>query len=450
MGFGYSGFPGGEVTKDYAPVGKGDNNGLQTTVAALENIYTNPAWPSTAPPMEKSLRDTGKSRADLWQFASNVALEIEIERANFGCDYDFNAGNQVRLLESEEKCYFKLFKPAVFKFGRVDCIPDESKKETAYPYEATGVESHPNTFGSAKHVVDNLKHDFNLTAREGISLMAAHATSGQHHNFRGPFKYQWPGNPYLSNMYFKYLAGTGHYMRYKGLKPRNPTSVGDSQGKPAMGNLWKVKCAPIWKSNMTENGWGGPCFWRPTRGNCRRPGEEGSKTCFDHFADDGSIVKKTGKKGKNCEGVTYDANRIQYSSKVPQVAPQPNKKSCGTELTFALSYEINFMLDFEIDEEFRPHGCNGSIDKMIWSKFDFGNAHWNEPQSGESSATCGPNMERYENGEALSEITVAFGEDHDVWNKAFLDGWEKISTNGYGEEQLVAGPESSWLGGKKL
>ena len=37
------------------------------------------------------------SRADLWQFAGTVALEIEIERANFGCDYDYNQGNQVRL-----------------------------------------------------------------------------------------------------------------------------------------------------------------------------------------------------------------------------------------------------------------------------------------------------------------------------------------------------------------
>ena len=55
-------------------------------------------------------------------------------------------------------------------------------------------------------------------------------------------------------------------------------------------------------------------------------------------------------------------------------------------------------------------------------------------------------MERYENGEALSEITTAFGEDHDVWNKAFLDGWEKFVENGYEANELVVGPEYSWLG----
>ena len=40
------------------------------------------------------------SRADLWQFAGTVALEIEIERANFGCDYDYNQGNQVRMKQA--------------------------------------------------------------------------------------------------------------------------------------------------------------------------------------------------------------------------------------------------------------------------------------------------------------------------------------------------------------
>ena len=91
---------------------QGDNNGLQTVAAALELIYTDPAWPRTAPALNTSLRcsveagchsvvllqscrESGVSRADLWQFAGTVALEIEIERANFGCDYDYNMGNQV-------------------------------------------------------------------------------------------------------------------------------------------------------------------------------------------------------------------------------------------------------------------------------------------------------------------------------------------------------------------
>ena len=42
-------------------------------------------------------------------------------------------------------------------------------------------------------------------------MLATHATSGQFHNFRLPNKYMWSGNPYLTNMYFKYLAGTPMY-----------------------------------------------------------------------------------------------------------------------------------------------------------------------------------------------------------------------------------------------
>ena len=323
----------GILDKTYYPVSKGDNNGLQTVAAALELIYTDKSWPSNVQALEVSLKDSGKSRADLWQFAGIVALEAEIERANFGCDYDFNTGNQVllyllkkkdfsksysnkvRLLEGEDKCYFKLFKPSVFKFGRRDCIPDESKKETNFAYEATDTESHPNNYGSAKHVVDSLQTDFGLTAREGISLMAAHATAGQHHNFRIPTKYMWPGNPYLSNMYFKYLAGVGMYRRYKGLKPTDPVSIGDWQGGPNMATLWKLNCFKVWKSNMTDsqNGWAGPCNWRPTNSGCNRPGEERSKNCFNNFDEDGNIVLKSGRKDKNnlCRNTTYDENRVQ-------------------------------------------------------------------------------------------------------------------------------------------
>ena len=83
----------------------------------------------------------------------------------------------MRLLEGEQECYFKLFKPAVFKFGRKDCVPDQGKKVATYifstkeflavtriflqvtefPYEATEPESHPNNYGGAKEVVDSLQ-----------------------------------------------------------------------------------------------------------------------------------------------------------------------------------------------------------------------------------------------------------------------------------------------------
>ena len=101
----------------------GDNNRLERVVKYLELLYTSPDYPESAPALKVSLKDSGKSRADLWQFAGLVALEQMIERANWGCDHDFNVRQQQTLLESREKCEIKLTKPFKFMYGRADCIP---------------------------------------------------------------------------------------------------------------------------------------------------------------------------------------------------------------------------------------------------------------------------------------------------------------------------------------
>ena len=76
----------------------------------LEKIYTDKDWPNyenaKAPSLEVSLKDSGKSRADLWQFAANVALEKTIERANHACRYDMWTRQQVPLLEGVNKVLF--------------------------------------------------------------------------------------------------------------------------------------------------------------------------------------------------------------------------------------------------------------------------------------------------------------------------------------------------------
>ena len=56
-----------------------DNNGMMRITHYLEKIYNTTDWPSTAPVLETTLWESGKSRADLWQFAANVALEVNYE-----------------------------------------------------------------------------------------------------------------------------------------------------------------------------------------------------------------------------------------------------------------------------------------------------------------------------------------------------------------------------------
>ena len=43
-------------------------------------------------------------------------------------------------------------------------------------------------------------------------------------------------------------------------------------------------------------------------------------------------------------------------------------------------------------------------------------------------------------GEALPDIVEQFAEDHDVWQEAFFDGWEKMQTNGYALDDLEIAP----------
>jgi len=429
--------------EDYEPVTeKGDNNGLQTVVAALELVYTNASWPSSAPALNTSLYQAGRSRADLWQFAGMVALEMEVERANFACDYDYNSGNQVRMLEGKEKCFFKLFKPSVFRFGRRDCVPDPAKKVTDLPYEATDEESHAKSYGGAKQVLDSLKTDFNMTAEEGISLFAVHALQGQQHNHRLPFQYMWIGNPHLTNVFFKQLAGVGIYRRDwgNGLRPYNPTSVGDSKGNPLMGNLWRFSCSGLWKSHLPEGSRAGPCFWKPTVGGCNRKDEERVKGCFDHFNEEGIPVVKTGKFDKNglCKNVTYNDARVQLGG-TPNV--NTGTQGCGSDHTFALTFEVNFGQDIALDSEFTVAGC-GQPDPDFKAKTGL-----NHKGVMTGILNCPPNPEVREDGRTVGAITRGLAEDHDTWNRAFMAGWEKIAENGYEEGDLVAGPSLAWLGG---
>ena len=67
---------------------KTDNNGLWWTVEVLEAIYVNPSYPSHAPALEVGLKQSGKSRADLWAYAAIVAVEYGVEMNNKACDGD--------------------------------------------------------------------------------------------------------------------------------------------------------------------------------------------------------------------------------------------------------------------------------------------------------------------------------------------------------------------------
>ena len=56
-------------SRKYKDVGATDNNGLRQTAEVLEAIYTVANFPGRSPVLSKSLKESGKSRADLWALA---------------------------------------------------------------------------------------------------------------------------------------------------------------------------------------------------------------------------------------------------------------------------------------------------------------------------------------------------------------------------------------------
>ena len=76
-----------------------------------------------APSLAISLRDSGKSRADLWAFAAIVATEYGIETNNMLCDGTFNNNPEIQCSDriGTNDCRINLSRSLKFQTGRKDC-----------------------------------------------------------------------------------------------------------------------------------------------------------------------------------------------------------------------------------------------------------------------------------------------------------------------------------------
>ena len=72
-----------------------DNAGLELTADILEEIFVNKDFPHNAQTLPVSLAESGKSRADLWNFAAVVGVEWGLERNNYACDGEDWTSNTV-------------------------------------------------------------------------------------------------------------------------------------------------------------------------------------------------------------------------------------------------------------------------------------------------------------------------------------------------------------------
>ena len=140
--------------------------------------------------MDVSLRDSGKSRADLWAFASIVAVEFTTETNNMVCDGTFN-NNPVKQCSYKiingNKCRVDFPRRIKFQTGRKDCT-----ETGAEPYITTKAESHPNVVGNGKDTIEFFQDSFGFDGRETVAIMGAH-TIGRFNFKNSKFRYTWTG-----------------------------------------------------------------------------------------------------------------------------------------------------------------------------------------------------------------------------------------------------------------
>ena len=121
-----------------------------------------------------SLRDSGKSRADLWSLAAIAAVEFGIEKNNEKCRDPSKRG--CHHLQGEPGCEVHLNSSIPFRTGRADCIPTDSTR----PYIASKEEVHPNAVGDGVETVNFFQEQFGFSGQETVAIMGAH-TLGKFH-----------------------------------------------------------------------------------------------------------------------------------------------------------------------------------------------------------------------------------------------------------------------------
>ena len=129
----------------------------------------------------------GVSRADLWAFASLIALDDFLSKTETRC-----GKSQV----IDQMCGFPCMhtKPRkdilkLFKTGRMDCkAKDGAYKKHQYLTERK--ESHPNKHQSGEPTIKYFKDNFNLDPRESLALMGVH-TIAQFNGMTSHLNYGW-------------------------------------------------------------------------------------------------------------------------------------------------------------------------------------------------------------------------------------------------------------------
>jgi len=360
-----------------------------------------------------------------------------LEGINAGRDLDYGIW----------KCKIKLTAPVKFRFGRKDCIPDDT---LAAPYITTKAEAHENPHENVGQLLDDLKNNLNMKAKDFIALSSIHGMIRPFQKGSIGTKYRWVGNgPYLSNMYYKILVNKPTYTWTNGfgINPTNlpsynfdPFAYGDAEGKPVATWGMRVGCSNCWNSSQTTMG--GPCVWRPTQASSVDLPNKGvtRQHCYGGW-DTETKTRFNRKWGNCCNDATWTPEGIQIGGKCSHFTDKSETQ--GWSNMFALNYEVGFTHKFDIDNEtFRATGCPGlELEDRTgtWEGGTHSNSQYMSP-----AAQCDKQDLVEETGTPVYDIVQEFADDHSVWAEAFLGAWERMQE--LRQEGMKDGPYNSWLG----
>ena len=396
-----------------------DNNGLKRIVKQLEKIYTRTNFPWNSPTLGQSLKDSGKSRADLWAYASMVGVEYGIEMNNIACSN--RNDNRVRQRScvhdpNTEECFVRPLRPFSFQSGRADCTEfDETNT-----YQATTQEHHPSPLDNGRKTVEFFKDDFNFTGRETAAIFGAH-TFGKPHFSVSLFPYTWTssGINLFNNDYYKGITGQNRWF----FNDNTCNPVGDAYGNRPK-SRWLAHARMV-----TQRG--GPIFWIHENLVCPNPARYESlkahdKTCIDEAgpgmtcrADPRTSNGTDMNENRGCERYRFISGRDEI----------------------ALNCEMGLYREFEVENGIL-HGCPG-LEHFNETMTNTNNIVWSQlPGVGRAEPLCEKQRLSEPAGSApLYEVMEEYANNQTTWITDYIHAHEKMVHNGYSQGSLTTAPD---------
>jgi len=183
------------------------------------------------------MKESGKSRADLWAFAALVAIQWSGNANNLGCQGKGKFCGAIR--HDQDDCEMNLAALKSFKTGRQDCTPDSDLDR---PFLTTKEEIHPTIHGNGPTTVNYFKDNFGMTAREAAALVEGAHSLGKINEEVSLSIYSWTRGQeqYLNNQLFRELRLENMFKSHQcGKKHNDFFLLGNASGQPAE-TSWQV------------------------------------------------------------------------------------------------------------------------------------------------------------------------------------------------------------------